>query len=251
VLAHSRTLHDLRIADDGGHQVPYLLERRDEPTLVEVPLARAPSLPGQPVSPRTSIYKVTLPYDTLPDGHLVIVTPARVFRRQVQLLAPRPAGASTRLPPTQVITTREFSHADPESPAGPLILPLPANAPRELFLTVDEGDNTPLPLGAAHLELDGFRLRFFPGGASALSLLYGQPALSAPSYDLSLLAPRLAGANADEVSLGPEAARAPAAPTARAGMTAFWIVLVAAVLVLLGLMAVMLRKEEKPQRSAS
>ncbi len=75
-----------------------------------------------------------------------------------------------------------------------------------------------------------------------MRLAYGRDDLQAPQYDLALLAPRVMGAAAREVSV--VAAGAATSPDAAAGFAsprAFWIVLAGAVVVLLGLIVQMLR----------
>ena len=83
----------------------------------------------------------------------------------------------------------------------------------------------------AELLLPSYALRFVNPG-SALTLLYGNPMVSAPRYDLALLAPRLFGQSSHEVTL------AAAEPADTAGTTSrerkiFWIVIAAAAVVLL------------------
>ena len=125
-----------------------------------------------------------------------------------------------------------WQHADAESAASPLELPIRPDATDELLLVVDEGDNRPLPVTAVRLLLPSWRLRFFrPAGP--LRVLYGRPDLAAPQYDLALLAPAVMGAEVQDVAAAPETAAAP--PPAFVSPLAFWIGLGCAVLVLLAL----------------
>src|SRR5262249_60610612 len=50
-------------------------------------------------------------------------------------------------------------HADRDRPARPLTLTVPPIQGTLLFIVVDEGDNTPLPIGEARLLLPSFRVR--------------------------------------------------------------------------------------------
>ena len=86
-----------------------------------------------------------------------------------------------------------WRHADPEIPAPELILELAPSRGTRFDLLVEEGDNAPLPLAPPHLLLPAHRLRFFYPEGAHLTLLYGQPGLASPRYDLSLLAPSLLG----------------------------------------------------------
>ncbi len=245
VLAHSVSLGDLRIRDGHAHQVPYLLERRDEPAVIPLRLERLDkdALDGPRLEPKSTLYRITLPFASLPPGQLVIATSGRVFQRRLALLAPRRADASPRDPLVQTIEERDWIHTDPDTAASAIALPITGLGTSTLYLRVDEGDNAPLPLVSMRLELPGVRLRFFGTGDPALTLLYGNPALLAPSYDLALLAPRLVGAPAQELQLGPEAANVAAAPPAQAGMRIFWGALIGAVVVLMVLLGRLLRRE--------
>src|SRR5262249_39410497 len=89
----------------------------------------------------------------------------------------------------------------------------------------------PLPIITAEVLLPSYALRFINPG-SPLTLLYGNPSMQAPRYDLALLAPRLFGQSSHEVTL------AAAEPADTAGTTSrerkiFWIVIAAAAVVLL------------------
>ncbi|MGH7435141.1 MAG: hypothetical protein ACRENE_05675, partial [Polyangiaceae bacterium] len=245
-LAHSASLADLRIRDASGHQVPYLLEHREEPTVVSLAMERidkdAPE--GLRVDPRSSLYRITLPFSSLPAGRLVLSTTARVFQRRLALMRPRPPGASQREPAAMEVGPYDWTHADSDSPAPALGIALSAPDASTLYLRVDEGDNAPLPIVSARYELPGVRLRFYVGADRALTLLYGSQGLGAPTYDLSLLAPRLVGEAAEELNVGPETANAAAvAPAPPPGMRAFWAVLAGAVVILLVLLGRLLRAE--------
>jgi hypothetical protein len=263
VLSRSAELADLRIADGAGRQVPYLLERRDEPLALPLPtLARHP---GEGDPPSRSRYPVELPYPTLPAARLVLATPARVFERDVRLVeireasgdrrSARPLGPGDGEPVERTVAQASWRHADPDAPAPELTLDLPAGLGTHLALLVEEGDNAPLPLAAPRLLLPATRLRFFtpatPATATAaapgrLELLYGQPELGAPRYDLSLLAPRLLGEAAQEIALGAEPHREAEADPAALERKIFWGALIGAVLVLLLILARLLRGHPNP-----
>ncbi|MFN7941165.1 MAG: DUF3999 family protein [Thermoanaerobaculia bacterium] len=237
VLAHSRDLGDLRLATAEGRQAPYLLERRAEP--LEVPAAIAPwdpqASPAAPEAPAASSrYAVLLPFAGLPSSRLAIATRARVFARDVRVFASGRDAGSGR-PEWRLLARLDWRHADPEGDTPELTIELPRLASDRLLLEVDEGDNSPLPISAARLLLPSWQLRFFATGGP-LRLLYGDPALASPRYDLELLAPRLVGVEGEDLALPAERALATAERGARSGAW-FWIGLVAAVLALLALLA--------------
>ncbi len=256
VLSRSAGLADLRIADGAGRQVPYLLERRDEPLALALPaLARHPR-EGDP--PSRSRYPVELPYPALPAARLVLATPARVFERDVRLVEIREPSGDRRSSGRddesgeRTVAQTSWRHADPDAPAPELTLDLPPGLGTHLALLVEEGDNAPLPLSSPRLLLPADRLRFFTPAAAAapatghLELLYGQPGLGAPRYDLSLLAPRLLGEAAHEIALGAEPRRGAEPDPAATERKIFWGALVGAVLVLLLILARLLRGHPNP-----
>lgn len=245
VLANAPGLSSVRIASSDGRQVPYLLESLGEP--LEVPLAalapaKAPE-GARSIPPRSSVYRLVLPFPGLPGARLVVGTSARVFERTVTLHVEAPEGRS-RGEGLRSVASGTWRHADPETPAPPLSLSLPPLPSAEALLAVDDGDNSPLPLEAPKLQLPGRRLRFHREGTGALTLLYGKDGLAAPRYDLALLAPRLLGAPAHELSL--ESAEAPSERTAGTDLPrlAFWVVLAGAVVLLLALVVRLVRREE-------
>jgi Protein of unknown function (DUF3999) len=236
-LAHG-SLNDVRIATADGHQVPFLVERLDEPLAVTLPtLARLTA--GRDATTR-SRYRVTLPYAGLPSSRLVLHTDARVFDREVTLEMVPSAEDDARARAGPVTLARiQWRHADPELSAPALAMELPPLRVRELSLIIDEGDNAPLPLRDATLLLPSYRLRFFRDGRTPLTLLYGRSDLGAPRYDLALLAPRLLGAPARDAVAGPE--KETTNVTGVTPTVVFWCALALAVLALLVLIARLLR----------
>lgn len=181
VLARSRELADVRLVDSQGHQVPFIVERRDEPLVVSLVI-------GQRREPERGVsgYTITLPYATLPQGsRIVLATSARVFDREVTLIEP---GEGTR--DHGVIAARSWRHAEPDHPAPTLAFDLPPRLSKAIELRIAEGDNAPLPISSAKLLMPAHALRFYHPGLP-LTLVYGNPDAAPPRYDLALLAPRL------------------------------------------------------------
>jgi hypothetical protein len=230
VLAHSG-LADLRIADAQGRQIPYLRERSADPLIVELPA------PEKLEEERRSRYRLKMPHPRLPEGRLIVDTPAGVFERSVHLEGP----LSRRGRPEWIGSSQTWRHTGP-GPAPPLTLEIPADAGKTVDLVLDEGDNAPLPLGRMRLHLETWTLRFFHPGGRGVRLLYGQDRLGEPRYDLSLIAAQLDPSWAREVTLAPEPAGDRGDP-ARVPRGLFWGALVAAVAVLLVVLARMVRKE--------
>lgn len=260
-LAHAG-LPELRISTPDGRQVPYLVERLDEPLSVELPVLE-PIAHGRDITAAArgdaavrSRYRVRLPYSGLPASRLVLHTTSRVFSRRVSIEAEATPSDIRRERETGnggggfvTIAAAEWRHDDPETPAPALTLALPSARSAELYVVVDEGDNAALAIDEPTLLLPSYRLRFFRDGRTQLSLLYGRPDLAAPRYDLTLLAPRLLGAPAEEISPGPEQGEASVATGTP--IVVFWGVLGVAVVALLLLIARLLRPRASARGSGS
>lgn len=245
-LSHSRGVAgrfaDIRIVDASERQVPYLLERRDEPLSLPITAHREPSAaPPLPANPTgTSVYRLPLPEAHLPDGSLAIETTARVFQRTVQLGTIRPADRSRRDAWFEVLSSTVWRHAEEQTAAPALTLAVPTVPEKDLWLVIDEGDNAPLPIASARLLLPSYRLRFFAPAGAPLRMVYGRDDLQPPRYDLSLLAARVMGAAATEVGAAPESA--PREETPFISPRWFWVLLAASVVVLLGLIVRLVRR---------
>jgi hypothetical protein len=245
-LAHSR-IEDVRILDAQGRQVPYLLETLDEPT--ELPLATLePVTPRTDVDPRTlagagtrTWHRVRLPFGGLPNATLRLETSTRVFARDVAVITRElPRDAQPQYTADAVVRST-WLHDDPESAAPPIEIGLGSRrlASDSLFVLVDDGDNQKLALTRATLLLPTYRLRFFRQAGVPLTLAYGSRDISAPTYDIQLIAPRLLDASAVDITAAP--AQAAAGAASPMPQRAFWAVLAAAVLVLLVLIARLVR----------
>ncbi|HEX8154632.1 MAG TPA: hypothetical protein VF698_15980, partial [Thermoanaerobaculia bacterium] len=237
VLSRSAQLTDVRIVDRENRQVPYVLERRSDP--FEVAL----EVPAREQRDDKSVYRFAMPYATLPSGtQLVLTTTARVFSRGVEFREAEDRRRG-RFPNTFAANTWSSNEPDVAPPAlSAGILPTDA-----IEVLIDEGDNAPLPIASARLLLPSSALRFYHPG-SELSLLYGNDQMRAPRYDLELLAPRLFGESARELTLG--AATAAASDEGSNERTFFWVAIGVAALVLLVLLGKLLvplgRKEAGP-----
>ena len=184
-------------------------------------------------------------YGTLPPSRLIVDTPADVFERTVHVEGERNRRGEARWSTAPVV----WRDTRPDMPAPPLEVELPGHPGETVYLVVDEGDNSPLPLSRPRLHLDTWTLRFFhPGGK--LRLLYGNKGLGEPRYDLSLIAAQLDPTQAREVTLAPEPPAERANDPARVPRGLFWGALVAAVAVLLLVLARLVRDEGTGDRTA-
>lgn len=242
-LAHSRgprsRFADVRIVDASNRQVPYLLEPRDAPLEMALSFARvepgAPELKSAPGHQR-STYLAKLPFARLPDASLVLETSARTFRRDVELSMERAPDRRRRNRWADIIHVRGWEHADPGTAAPRLVIPAAALDTTDLLVTIDEGDNAPLPLTGVFVQVPSYRLRFYRPGGEPLRLLYGSERAVAPEYDLALLASSVMGAPMEEVSAAPEPTPPRTNPTI-VSRKVFWGFLIVAVIALLALVA--------------
>ena len=177
----------------------------------------------------------------MPPARLILTTSECLLQRAITIQVKRAALDRRSEMHAETIADANWRHTDPETASPPLTLEIPSLAETTLTIVVDEGDNRPLPFTAPRVELPRYRVRFFYPAGSKLNLLYGQNAVSAPRYDLELLAPRLVGVSSRELALDSENA-APAAPDKTPRQTTiFWGALIGAVIVLLLLLVRLLR----------
>ncbi len=248
-LAHSRgpdaRFADVRILDASNRQVPYVVERRDEPIAIQLSVETAePDVTqrGSPARPNRSSYRLRLPYANLPSSRLVIETSARVFQRGLQLAIVRPPDRHRRDAGLDIIAATSWAHVDRDEAAPVLLLPVGQVDTTELWLSIDEGDNSALPITGVRLLLPSYRLRFYHPARSALRLVYGRSDLPAPQYDLALLAPQVMGVEAREVTAAAETGSERGPGQALISPRGFWVFLSLAVLVLIGLIVRLTRK---------
>jgi hypothetical protein len=245
VLAHSHGLVDLRIAAADERQIPYLTESLGEPLAINLAELVMVADDSTPAPGHESRYRLTLPHADLPRARLVLSTPARVFDRTIRVRSERPPRDGRSEPRFEEVAAAHWRHSDTEEPSTDLVIKLPSLDSAQAEIVVDEGDNSPLPLQHPRLLLPAYRLRFFRPDDRKLSLFYGAPEVGAPRYDLALLAPRVLSAAAHEVQAGPEAMIKPQPrhPPALAQKRFFWVALVLAIMVLIGLIARLVRND--------
>ena len=192
---------------------------------------------------RQTAYRMRLPFAGLPSSRLVLTTEHRIFRRQVSLNVVVPAREAT---PSQIVEIAQamWFHGDPNQDIPALELAIPGGTEPELVLAIEDGDNDKLPLMTCRLELPANSLKFFRMPDESLKLYYGSKDLSAPSYDLALLADELKTLPTDEAKLGPEPEQTSAPTKGNPMQRGFWAVLVFTVVVLVTLITRLIRKND-------
>jgi hypothetical protein len=240
-LAHSR-LADIRLVTADGFQIPYVLETDDRP--LRVPLAPLALVNEPDTAARLSqrqgrartVYAIAFPLAGMPPCDLILETGARVFEREVSLLVKNDGRRERTAGDWETAAWGSWRHADPDTPASPLVLHLSALRSATARLIVDEGDNRSLPLTTPTVELRTYRLRFVRDTPDEMWLVYGKAGLTAPRYDLALLDARLRSEEAREVAA--EGERPSSGPAIEGRSRAvFWGALIVAVVVLMAVLA--------------
>ena len=250
VLAHSAApssgFPDVRAVDGSGSQIPYVIERVAAPLTLDLQpeklTAAPPTLPAQRANAGArSVYRIRYPYAELPATTLSISTTARVFDRSITIGVERSPAPERRDAWLEVMSATRWVHADQDHAARPLTVQLPPLRATDLLLIVDEGDNSPLPIGVAHVVLPATRIRLYREDGMAIRLAYGRTDLSRPRYDLALLTPQVIGQPALEIAPGPEHAGGGGSTAPIVSPRAFWIVIGVAAVALLFLIVRLLR----------
>jgi uncharacterized protein DUF3999 len=244
VLAHSRgpagRFSDLRLIASTGRQIPYLLERRDEPLAIDLSAVparddRSQGSPGRGAN--RTVYTVALPEPRLPSATVVLETNARVFQRTVEIGVTRAADRTHRDAWLAQLASATWRHTQDTGAAASLSLPVGNIDAESLTIVIDEGDNAPLPITAVRLLLPAYRVRFFrPGGA--VRLAYGRDDLHAPQYDLALLAPEVMGAATADITAAAEPGAPRSLEPTLLSRRVFWVFIGVAAL---GLVAIIVR----------
>jgi hypothetical protein len=226
VLSQSRRAQDVRLVDDASKQVPYIVES------VAAPLTIPLKVPSRETEGSSSRYVLALPYASLPEGtKLVLTTSAKVFERTVTL---RSTGDERQGRGAYQLGSDIWRSTQPDLAPPPLSFLLLASDTKRVELLVNEGDNAPLPITTATLQIPSVALRFYHPG-TPVTLLYGNGSVAAPQYDLALLAPRVLGEAARDLTLAPASAAAAEESSSR-DVKIFWIALLLAAVALVAVL---------------
>ena len=208
VLAHSagpaQRFRDVRIADQSGHQLPYAVERLSQPLVVSLPppglIDRQPDS-SHPRAPTR--YRLHLPFSGLPPATLLLRTRSGPFDRTVTVGFDTVPSDRRRLSRFEVLSGCDWRHATPGADPPPCELQIPTLPATTVIITVDDGDNAPLPIASAKLLLPSYQLRYLRP-PDFLTLYYGQPDLAEPRYDLTRLSATLLDGDAAVIAPGAE-----------------------------------------------
>jgi hypothetical protein len=198
VLAHAEAgLMDLRLLR-GTNQVPYLVQR----TSISRTLTPSVTLANDPKHPKSSRWLIQLPKSKLPLTRLSFATTTPLFQRAFSLVAEE---SDERGNTFRRQLGGETWTQTPERKSKEFSLPLDSVAHSDtLILETENGDNPPVELEKFTAYYPATRVLFKAKAGDTLFLYYGNPLVSAPSYDLSLVAGELLAADKDVVKLAAE-----------------------------------------------
>ena len=198
VLAHAQPgFADLRVMH-GSNQVPYIVQH----TSISRALTPSVTLTNDAKQPKLSRWQIKLPQAGLPLTRLSCDTRSALFQRDVTLYEELTdergdkyrrnlGGAAWTQTPDR--KSREFA------------LPLNERLQSDtLFLETENGDNPPNELEKFAVFYQATRVLFKAKAGDELFLYYGNPRMSAPSYDLNLVAGQLLAADKTTATLAAE-----------------------------------------------
>ena len=230
VLAHAQPgFGDLRLVS-AGKQLPYILA----PTSINRSLTPTVTTATDKKDPRISRWIIKLPRPGLPVTRLHCTARTPLFQRDMTLYEEQTdergdkyrrtlAGAAWTQTPDR--TSREFILAFQSPPQSDT-----------LVLETHNGDNPAVELDNFQVFYPATRMLFKAQPADELLLYYGNPQVSAPRYDLSLVAGQLLAAHQADAGLAAEEQlkRSWGADSQPGkGSVVFWAILAMVVLVLL------------------
>jgi hypothetical protein len=180
-------LADLRLMRD-GRQVPYLLEHTSRVRTAALELTPAPDAKR----PTVGRWELALPVAGMPVDSLRLTIAEPLFARTVVVGEIMPDSHGRAWP--RILGSASIQRRNLGEPTT-FTIPL-SNRPQtgKLFVEIDHGDNAAFSPTKAETIYPVRRLRFRARQTAECTLLYGNPAASAPRYDLQLAAPRLLSA---------------------------------------------------------
>jgi uncharacterized protein DUF3999 len=220
--------------------VDVLTETTESPRYLEVAFATAPQQ-----KPHETIYEFSVPANA-PVDRLSFASddPDAVFSRTADLerYKSSPSDTATKEMPAQsegVTLTRSPHRRLRQSTSRPETIDLGLGAvsyPSTVRLTIQNGDDAPLALGAVTLQMRERRLCFLPKRNASYTLRYGDPSLGPPQYDLTPI--EAVAANASVSTLGAERALTPEIADVRPFTERHPVLLWAALILVVGTLGV-------------
>ena len=244
VLARAQSdFQDLRLLRD-GNQLPYILER----TSISRALPPAVTATNDAKDSKLSRWILKLPQAHLPLMRLSCATRTSLFQREMTLYEEvadergekyrRNLGSATWVQ-TPSRPAKEFAMTFGSPPQTDT-----------LILETPNGDNPPIELEQFQTFYAATRVLFKAGPENELFLYYGNPQVSSPRYDLSLVAGQLLAADKSPAALAAgqplkKSSWAEGRPAGKGGVL-FWGILALVVVALLVIISRLLPKAAPP-----
>jgi len=244
VLAHARPdFEDLRVLD-GGNQVPYIIQR----TSISRALTPSVTSTKDAKDPTLSRWIIKLPQTGLPIARLTCVSRTPLFERSLSLYEELTDERGDKY--RHVLGGATWTQT-PERQSEEFTLTLDGPLQSDtLFLETDNGDNPPIELEKFTAFYPVTRILFKAKPDDQLFLYYGNPRVSSPSYDLSLVAGQMLAAEKNVASLFAEEQLRNSSwygdQMAGQGGVLFWGILALVVVVLLFIISRLLPKSQPP-----
>jgi Protein of unknown function (DUF3999) len=244
VLAHARPdFEDLRVLD-GGNQVPYIIQR----TSISRALTPSVTSTKDAKDPTLSRWIIKLPQTGLPIARLTCVSRTPLFERSLSLYEELTDERGDKY--RHVLGGATWTQT-PERQSKEFTLTLDGPLQSDtLFLETDNGDNPPIELEKFTAFYPVTRILFKAKPDDQLFLYYGNPRVSSPSYDLSLVAGQLLATEKNVASLFAEEQLRNSSwygdQMAGQGGVLFWGILALVVVVLLFIISRLLPKSQPP-----
>jgi hypothetical protein len=226
-------VHEVRVVDAAGRQVPFLVETSERSTPRTLPFTQKTE------GTRTLVTVALDPKERLSRLELRVTAPA-YFDREVAVLVPQ---RDARGPTGQLEVARARWVKQPDDDDGSLSIPLSLSREPTLTLSIENSDNPALALASVVGRAQRRRINFLFEAGDTLELWSSNDGAAAPRYDLQLIAAAVLKTQALPATLAP----APAEPTrVQAPETPrwfWWVAVGAGLLVVLALVRVQRKSE--------
>jgi len=189
----SRQLSSLRIVDGDGRPVPHIVDGsvRETASAVQPKVTQSGT--------RTVVTVSRLDPARPPDALTLFASAPDYFSRDVTVIAPTRNGRPSS--GDRVLGSSHWQRL-PEEPSRPVTIALAPADSGWLRAEIENGDNAPLAIDKADIQVPFVRIDFVFQPGDKLSLLSDNPLASAPRYDLAMVADRVLASPAHPARLG-------------------------------------------------
>jgi hypothetical protein len=228
----------------GTNQAPYIVQR----TSISRALTPTVTLANDAKNPKSSRWLIKLPKANLPLMRLTCATATPLFQRSMSLAVEETDERGNTF--YRQLGSGTWTQT-PDRKTGEFSLPLDSVARSDtLILETENGDNPPIELEKFTAFYPATRLLFKAKADDRLYLYYGNPRVSPPSYDLSLVAGELLAADKAAGTLGAEEQLKKSSwaesQSPGTGGIVFWGILAVVVIGLLVIISRLLPKSQSP-----